>query len=195
MLEFIKDNRPETKLIFMDWLEDNDLDKWEAYGSTTTLKSKDFCSFGNNKGKGEGRGNTCGVCNGSKCGNGVGRGKSVFGSGDGYGSSHGIGAWGFNIGHPTQQGVLYMEIGKAYLVHCGDWHTFVGRIVKMISPVVYLMQNVSKISNTNNGDNWHNLANNIDRDKATYLHYEGIVTIPLTIVAFEWVGKTPKEAT
>ncbi len=86
-----------------------------------------------------------------------------------------------------------MEIGKAYLVHCGDWHTFVGRITKMLSPVVYLMKNVSKISNTNNGDNWHDLANNIDRDKATYLHYEGVATIPLTIIAFEWVGQTPKE--
>lgn len=88
-----------------------------------------------------------------------------------------------------------MEIGKAYLLHCGDWHTFVGRAAGMVSPVVYLMESVSKVVNTNDGDNWHELAKgNVEaRQRASYKHYETLVTIPLTICAFEWVGKTPQE--
>ncbi len=205
MIEFIKDDNPETRLIFMDWLQEHDLDPWEAYGSTTPLRTYDFRSFGNNNGSGYGIGygwgygigRGSGIGSDSGLGNGYGSGSDRgYGSGSdrGYGSdSDSDSGSGSGYGNPVTQGVLYMEIGKAYLVHCGDWHTFVGRVVKMLSPVVYLMKNVSKISNTNNGDNWHDLANNIDRDKATYLHYEGVVTIPLTIIAFEWVGKTPKE--
>jgi len=88
-----------------------------------------------------------------------------------------------------------MEIGKAYLVHCGDWHTFVGRCVAMISPVVYTMESVSKITETHDGDNWHLLAGGSQeaRKKASYLHSTTRLIIPLTIAAHEWVGKTPQE--
>ncbi len=89
-----------------------------------------------------------------------------------------------------------MEIGKAYLVHAGDWHTFVGRVVQMISPVVYLMESVSKISETNNGDVWQDMASGVKeaRKRATYAHYKTRMVVPLCIAAFEWVGKTPQEA-
>lgn len=88
-----------------------------------------------------------------------------------------------------------MEIGKAYLVHCGDWHTFIGRVTAQLSAYVYVMDHVSKISNTNNNDNWHELAagNAKARKKATYVHYTTPATIPLTIVAFVWEGLLPQE--
>lgn len=88
-----------------------------------------------------------------------------------------------------------MELGKAYLVHCGDWHTFVGRCVRMISPVVYLMESVSKISDTNGGDCWQLLTDGDQeaRLRAEYIHYKGRMVVPLTIAAFEWAGNTPQE--
>ncbi len=113
------------------------------------------------------------------------------GNGSGYGTGDNCGD---GTGDPTQQAALYMEVDKTYLVCCKDWYAFVGRVIEMLSPVVYLMDNVSKISNIDKDCNIRNLDNNIDRDKATYLHYEGIVTIPLTIAAFEWIGETPKES-
>lgn len=90
-----------------------------------------------------------------------------------------------------------MEIGKAYLVHCGDWHTFVGRVERQIGPQTYLMVSVSKITETNNGDCWHNLAAGDEqlREACSYAHYKTAMVIPLTIAAFEWVGKTPQEET
>lgn len=88
-----------------------------------------------------------------------------------------------------------MEIGKAYLIHCGDWHTFVGRVVRMVSPVVYVMESVSKIRDTHNGDNWHQLAagDTKARKDAEYEHYKTPMAVPLTIAAFLWEGKTPQE--
>jgi hypothetical protein len=89
-----------------------------------------------------------------------------------------------------------MEPGKAYIVHCGDWHTFVGRCVKQVGPMTYLFESVSKIHETNAGDNWERLAAG-DRDArraATYRHYAVPATVPLSIIAFEWVGETPQEA-
>lgn len=88
-----------------------------------------------------------------------------------------------------------MEIGKAYLVHCGDWHTFVGRVVGQISPYVYLMESVSKVSDTNGGDVWHLLAGGDvkARKKATYVHYATRATVPLTVAAFIWEGLLPQE--
>ena len=64
-----------------------------------------------------------------------------------------------------------------------------------MSAYVYKMEHVSKISNTNDGDVWHKIAGGdiTARKKATYIHYSTRVTIPLTIVAFEWLGKLPQE--
>ncbi len=88
-----------------------------------------------------------------------------------------------------------MEIGKAYLVHCGDWHTFVGRVVDQLGPQTYKLECVSKISDTNNSDCWHLLAEGDDRLRAacTYAHYKTAAVIPLAIAAFEWAGLLPQE--
>ena len=88
-----------------------------------------------------------------------------------------------------------METGKAYLIHCGDWHTFVGRCVGHVGPHTYKLEKASKIRDTTNGDVWHLLAagDAAARKKADYIHYETSVILPLAIVAFEWVGKTPAE--
>lgn len=88
-----------------------------------------------------------------------------------------------------------MEVGEAYLVHCGDWHTFVGRVVAVVAPGVYKMEKVSKIQNTNAGDNWHLLTagDEAARKAATYAHYTTPGNLPLVIACFEWVGKLPQE--
>lgn len=88
-----------------------------------------------------------------------------------------------------------MEPGKAYLVHAGDWHTFVGRCVKQVGPMTYKFESISKIRETHNGDNWHALAaGDIHaREDADYAHYTGFGYLPLTIFAIEWEGKTPQE--
>lgn len=88
-----------------------------------------------------------------------------------------------------------MEIGKCYLIHCGDWHTFVGRVVKKSGPSTYIMECVSKISETNNGDCWEELAAGNKRLRAAcnYKHYKVGAIVPLVIIAFEWIGKLPQE--
>jgi hypothetical protein len=88
-----------------------------------------------------------------------------------------------------------MRIGSAYLVHCGDWHTFVGRVTEQLGPFTYAMSGASKIDNTNNNDNWHILAagDKLARKAANYFHCETELIIPLTIAAMEWAGKTPSE--
>jgi hypothetical protein len=89
-----------------------------------------------------------------------------------------------------------MEPGMAYLVHCGDWHTFVGRCVKQVGPMTYLFESVSKVVETNAGDNWEKLAagDKQARKQATYAHYKTAATVPLSIIAFEWTGATPQES-
>lgn len=88
-----------------------------------------------------------------------------------------------------------MEIGKAYLIHCGDWHTICGRVVRQVGPFTYLLESVSKISNTNDGDCWERLAagDETARKRATYIHYTTRAVVPLNVLAFEWVGKLPQE--
>lgn len=88
-----------------------------------------------------------------------------------------------------------MEVGKAYIVHGGDWHTFVGRVKRQISPITYEMEMASKISETNNGDCWHELAAGDKRLRGDcdYAHIKTALIVPLTIAAMEWVGKTPQE--
>lgn len=88
-----------------------------------------------------------------------------------------------------------MRVGEAYLVHLGDWHTFVGRVTEQVAPGIYEMTACSKISDTNNGDVWHELAAGDQslRNRATYLHCKTPVMVPLTIAAIQWTGKTPQE--
>lgn len=92
-----------------------------------------------------------------------------------------------------------MKVGHAYLLHAGDWHTFVFRVVAQSGPFTYYVEKLSKISETNNGDNWHLLAKGDTkaRKAATYLHYEDDPEdpheVPLTIAAFHWEGKVPQE--
>lgn len=87
-----------------------------------------------------------------------------------------------------------MEPGKAYLIHCGDWHTFVGRVAAQVGPYTYRLEKVSKVRNTNNGDVWEQLCAGDKRLRkaATYAHYKSAI-LPLTVAAFEWVGKVPQE--
>lgn len=89
-----------------------------------------------------------------------------------------------------------MRAGTAYIVHCGDWHTFVGRVTDQLGPLTYEMSHVSKIADTNDGDNWHLIAagDKLARDTCTYHHYETPLVLPLSIAAIEWVGETPAEA-
>lgn len=88
-----------------------------------------------------------------------------------------------------------MEVGKAYLIHCGDWHTFCGRVVKQVGPSTYKLTKVSKISETNNGDCWEELASGDKRLRSacTCRHYTTDAVLPLSIIAFEWIGKLPQE--
>jgi hypothetical protein len=90
-----------------------------------------------------------------------------------------------------------METGKAYLIHCGDWHTFVGRVVRQVGPSTYLLEGCSKISETNNGDVWFDMAAGDKklRKAATYVHAKTPLVIPLVIAAVLWEGKTPAEET
>ena len=88
-----------------------------------------------------------------------------------------------------------MKPGDAYLVHCGDWHTFVGRLVEQVSPLLYRFEKCSKISDTNNGDVWHELAagDAEKREAATYVHNTTPVFLPVSIAAIEWIGEVPQE--
>lgn len=88
-----------------------------------------------------------------------------------------------------------MTPGKNYLIHCGDWHTFVGRLVQQSTPLLYEFESVSKIKETNNGDCWHDLASGNQglREAASYEHYKTSTFIPVSIAAFEWVGLLPQD--
>jgi hypothetical protein len=126
---------------------------------------------------------------------GIGSGRGIgsgIGSGSGIGRGRGIGI-GRGSGEPYE--AKQMEPGKCYLVHCGDWHTLVGRCVRQVGPMTYLFESVSKIAETNNGDCWHQLAAGDKRLRkaATYQHYTTPCPIPLTIFATEWVGELPQE--
>jgi|LakMenEpi03Aug12_release.lakeMendotaPanAssembly.Ray.scaffolds.fasta_scaffold06344_28 hypothetical protein len=135
------------------------------------------------------------VSGGSGSGSGDGGGIGIgggYGSGIGSGSGYAIGSgYGDSGNHLTTE--RYMRIGRNYLCHLGDWHTFVGRCTEQIGPLTYVLQNASKIANTNNGDNWHKLAGGDEkaREQATYIHYTTEVIVPLSIAAIEWVGELP----
>ena len=90
--------------------------------------------------------------------------------------------------------------GNNYLIHSGDWHTWVGTYVKQVTPLLYSFKNLSKIDDTNNGDSWHELVADIgnSRAEATFIHYpnldEDLYQIPISIIAMPWKGPTPQEA-
>ena len=88
-----------------------------------------------------------------------------------------------------------MELGKAYLVHCGDWHTICGRVVAQVGPFTYRMECVSKIAETNNGDCWDRLADGDEELRAAcaYKHHQTPAVVPLNVLAFEWSGLLPQE--
>jgi hypothetical protein len=121
---------------------------------------------------------------------GSGYGGGSGGGGGGYGSGGGRGN-GDSGNHLTTE--RYMRIGRNYLCHLGDWHTFVGRCTEQIGPLTYALSHVSKVANTNNGDNWHLLAGGDKRarQQATYIHYTTEVIVPLSIAAIEWAGELP----
>jgi hypothetical protein len=143
--------------------------------------------YGSGRGSGRGRGRGSGRGSGRGYGSGSGSGRgSGYGSGSGSGRGRGI---------TTQWGLPIMEIGKAYLIHCGDWHTFIGRVVAQTGPWTYQLEHVSKIHDTHGSDNWEQLAagNKSARDAADYRHYTTPAVVPLTIAAFEWEGLLPQE--
>ena len=89
-----------------------------------------------------------------------------------------------------------MEPGKNYLVHAGDWHTFVGEFVEQTTPLLYGFRLVSKVDDTNNGDNWHELVGDVGeaRDEATFIDYpqgDELYELPVSIIAMPWVGQLP----
>lgn len=86
-----------------------------------------------------------------------------------------------------------MRIGQSYLVHLGDWHTFVGRVVDQLGPLTYEMEHASKVDIQSSGDRWHDLAAGDSgvRASATYWHQPGRIVVPLSIVAVEWTGDLP----
>lgn len=55
-----------------------------------------------------------------------------------------------------------MKQGENYLIHCGDWHTFVGRYLgpSESGPLLYRFEDVVKIRETNNDDCWGELCAN-----------------------------------
>jgi hypothetical protein len=134
------------------------------------------------RGRGIGRGSGIGSGRGSGRGSGIGIGRGI---GRGRGSGRGI----------NNKGTMIMEIGKCYLIHCGDWHTYVGRVTAQVGPMTYRMEGVSKICETNNGDCWDELTAGNERLRAacSYKHYKVPAAVPLTIIAFEWAGKLPQE--
>lgn len=90
-----------------------------------------------------------------------------------------------------------MRVGHTYLIHLGDWHTFVGRVKEQLGPLTYALESASKVDLEHIGDRWDDLCKGRDaelRANARYWHYEGEVVVPLSIVAIQWHGKTPQEA-
>jgi len=153
-----------------------------------------FGGIGSGSWGGGGRGSSIGIGSGSWGGGG--RGSSIgIGSGKGRGGS-GSWSWGGRGSGSTIYPGDTMRAGTAYIVHCGDWHTFVGRVTDQLGPLTYEMSHVSKIADTNDGDNWHLIAagDKRARDTCTYHHYETPLVLPLSIAAIEWVGETPAEA-
>lgn len=94
-----------------------------------------------------------------------------------------------------------MEIGQCYLLETVDWFAWVGRVHKQVGPWEYEFDSVSKICETNNGDNWEKLAagDMESRRKATYRHYRPTsdgrrLILGMGVVCkIPWEGNTPQE--
>ena len=87
-----------------------------------------------------------------------------------------------------------MRVGRNYLVHLGDWHTFVGHCGEQLGPLTYALTHASKVDISSAGDRWHDLCAGGDaalRLSATYWHQPGECVVPLSIVAVEWFGELP----
>ena len=186
-----------AQLTLRDWLEDQGLAAPVADEALLRrpFSVYDIWSFRSGHGYGNGRGHGHG--RGRGYGSGCGHGRGIeSGHGHGHGSGSGIGrGHGSGIGRGQPYRITQMRIGEQYLVHCGDWHTFVGRVVAQVGPGTYEMEKVSKVAETNNGDCWEELAagNEDLRRRAAYKHYKTLAVIPLVIAAFVWVGKLPQE--
>ena len=93
-----------------------------------------------------------------------------------------------------------MQIGKAYLLVTVDWFAWVGRVKAQIGPWEWEFESLSKISETNNGDCWQDLAagDATARKRATYKHYQDLPGQPHilgmgVVCKLAWAGKTPQE--
>lgn len=87
-----------------------------------------------------------------------------------------------------------MRVGKNYLVHLGDWHTFVGHCSEQLGPLTYALTFASKVDIEQYGDRWHDLCKGDDKTLrlgAKYWHQPGECIVPLSICAIEWFGDLP----
>jgi uncharacterized protein (TIGR02996 family) len=180
------DRTPQA--VLSDWLEESGLPAMNRLEADVVIPITwfDIWRFGIGSGSGSGSGIGSGIGSGRGSGIGIGSGR---GSGIGIGRGSGIG-----IGSGIY-GVHQLEIGKAYLFHCGDWHTFVGRLIRQVGPITYEIGASSKIHETNNGDCWDDLCagNKELRRSCTYKHDKTPRFVLLSISASEWLGATPQE--
>jgi len=175
-------SQPESVQIYADWLEGELDHRCETWRMGIVTGSAPGISIG---GRGLGRGLGRGYGDGIGIGLGIGNGNGIGGRGFG----------GTGIGRVINQIGVDMQVGNHYLVHCVDWVTVVGRCVEQVGPLTYRFESVSKIRDTNNGDNWHELAkgNESARRAAEYVHMETDCFVPLGVLAQEWVGDLPQE--
>lgn len=179
MIEQILDGTWEAQQIAADYWDES-VGGFNPWRFTASYRGFSL-SFGSGSGSGFGRGSGSGF--GSGFGRGRGRG---FGSGIGSGRGRGFGVI-------FEKVSIEMVVGDAYLVVCGDWHTFVGRLVRQASPLLFEFKSLSKIE-TNNGDCWGELCDDVGnyRSEASFIHQaDGF--IPVSIAAHKWNGLTPQE--
>jgi hypothetical protein len=181
-----------------DWLLEHEAESAVAAecGAAARLGVYDVWRLLGGSGSGIGSGRGRGIGRGRGSGSGIGRGRGI-GRGSGIGSGSGRGSGRVRgIGSGTIYPGGQMRVGRCYLVHGGDWHTFVGRVREQLGPLTYELEGVSKVAETNNGDVWHELAAGDERLRRAcdYRHHTTPVVVPLGIAAIEWVGKLPQEA-
>lgn len=185
--------------VLRDWLRDHDcpemlVQEAEPPHRIGVYDIDRFIGRGSGFGSGGGSGSRFGRGLGSGSGSGSGRGLGRgLGRGRGRGSGSGSGSVSVSVSGIIEE--IQMEPGGCYLIHCGDWHTYVGRCVRQVGPNTYRMEFLSKICETNNGDCWEKLAAGDEalRRAATYTHYTTPAVVPLSIIAFEWTGLLPQE--
>lgn len=154
-------NDPLAAMVAADWAYDHpfqfadcfDIDPMRDWPALQTQILKPSDTYGAGIGRGSGLGS----------GFGKGAGYLPFGSGKGSGQGAGRGCGSeFGIGTKVsgrgdiRWGMAIMEIGKSYLFHCGDWHSFVDQFVRFVSPLIIELKYASKLEP--GIDNWHLLA-------------------------------------